>query len=161
MKRGMIRGAIVCLCLGLGLGLSLLGCVTHEAADVSQAPVNIPFTVADDFGQGITIHAVTAQEIGNRVEFRFDYTSDVQRGMSFFDPPAGDIISIQEVLPAGDQSVVILVRTSNLRKVNYITINFYIPAVELTGSIFLDFPVVAALVGGHTTAGESSVSETE
>lgn len=110
---------------------------------VEDAPLtgehNIPFTYADDFGSGLTIHAVRAENTGTTVEFQFDYTSDLERGMSFFDPPEGNTISIQETLPAGTNTVMIAAEVSALQSVSYITVNFYIPDKELTGSIFLDF----------------------
>jgi len=99
----------------------------------------IPFTYASDFGSGITIQRVWAQNTGTNVEFHFDYTSDVDRGMSFFNPPDGDIISIQKDLPAGTNSVLIVASVDALQKVSNITVNFYIPGGELTGAIFLDF----------------------
>jgi hypothetical protein len=109
-------------------------------------PLNIPFIYADDFGSGLTVHAVRAHNTGTNVEFQFDYTSDADRGMSFFDPPDGDTISIQEDLPAGTNSVLIVASVSALQRVSYITVNFYIPGVELTGSIFLDFQEIEKII---------------
>lgn len=152
MRTGTVLFAIVGLCL------SLLCCATPETTDNPEPVLDIPFIVADDFGEGIEIHGVSAQKTRNQVEFRFEYTSDVQRGMSFFDPPAGDTISIQQTLPAGNQSVTIRTSAAKLRTVQNITVNFYIPAVELTGRIYLDSPAVAELTRGSVGTSETPVS---
>jgi hypothetical protein len=110
-----------------------------SSENASPSP-NIDFTYDDDFGSGITIHAVKAQKVGENIEFQFDYTSDVDRGMSFFDPPDGNTISIQENLPSGTNSVWITVPASALQNVSNITINVYIPnGGGLTGSVSLNF----------------------
>ncbi|HEY5731146.1 MAG TPA: hypothetical protein VIS72_13920 [Anaerolineales bacterium] len=117
---------------------------------VEDAPLtgenNIPFTYADDFRSGITIHAVRAKNTGTTIEFQFDYTSDVERGVSFFDPPNGETISIQEILPAGTNTVMIAADISALQSVSSITVNFYIPSKELTGRIFLEFEEIEKIL---------------
>jgi hypothetical protein len=128
-------GAIVLLVLAP----NILGWFRQTIKPTEMPPYNIPFTYSEGFGSGLTLHKVSAQKTGTDVEFRIDYTSDVDRGMSFFDPPAGDIISIQKNLPAGTNSVVIITSISALQKVSNITINFYVPGAELTGHVFLDF----------------------
>jgi hypothetical protein len=91
---------------------------------------SVPFTYSKGFGSGLTIHKIWAQNTGKEIEFRFDYTSDVDRGMSFFNPPEGEILSIQKNLSAGTGSVLIVTSISALQKVSNITVNFYIPASE-------------------------------
>ena len=121
--------------------------VSVASNEGSLSSGNIGFTYADDFGSGITIHSVTAQKAGENIEFQFDYTSDANRGMSFFDPPAGDTISIQESLPVGTNSVSITVPISSLQSASFITVNFYIPnAGGLTGSIFLNYRDIEKLL---------------
>jgi hypothetical protein len=115
----------------------------HQTSNPSETlSYNIPFTYSKGFGSGLTIHKVWAKNIGTDIEFRFNYTSDVDRGMSFFNPPDGDTISIQKNLSAGTGSVLIVTSISVLQKVSNITVNFYIPASELTGHIFLDFQAI-------------------
>jgi len=125
--------------------LGLLAAVVLFTNSHSQQ-IDIPFTSSADFGHGLTIHKVWAQSVGTNVEFHIDYTSDVDRGLSFFDPPNGEILSIQKNLPAGTGSVVVVTSISSLQKVSNLTVNFYIPARELTGRIFLDFPKIKKIL---------------
>lgn len=102
-------------------------------------PLNdIPFIYANDFGSGITIHKIRAQIAGTNVEFQFDYSSDHDKSMSFFNPPAGDIISIQQVFLSGTNSVLFSVSVSALKKVSDITVCFYLPSQNQQDCIFLD-----------------------
>jgi len=119
----------------------------HQISNPSETiSYNIPFTYSKGFGSGLTIHKVWAKNTRTDIEFRFDYTSDVDRGMSFFNPPDADIISIQKNLPAGSGFVLVVSNIGVLQKVSNITVNFYIPASELTGSIFLDSQAIKKIL---------------
>ena len=132
----------------------VIGCSHIQIIPAEDSPagaiVEIPFIVADDwadFCEGLTIHSVTAQKstTGTKVYFVFSYTSDVDRGMSFFDPPAGETIQITESFMAGTDTVTIVAGVSDLHLLSNITVNFYIPAVGV-GAIFLDFSAIEAAI---------------
>ena len=100
---------------------------------------DIPFTLAEGFSKGITINEVQAQIKGTNVEFRIDYACDANRNMSFFNPPNGDIISIQKYLSSGTKNILITVSIEELQKISNITVSFYVPTQNPPDFMFLDF----------------------
>ena len=120
-----------------GLLVLLAGVVWFKNSH--SQPTDIPFDYVVESGGGLTIHKVWAQNTGTNVEFHIDYTSDVDRGLSFFDPPVGKHLSIQKNFPAGTGSVLVVASSSALQKISNLTVNFYIPDKEITGHLFFDF----------------------
>ncbi|MEE8441551.1 MAG: hypothetical protein V3S41_07510, partial [Spirochaetia bacterium] len=146
------------LILGLGLCFTLVTCTTPGADAGLGLASEIPFIVPHDFGTGVTIHRVSAIRTGSNVLFLFDYSSDADRSMPFFDPPGGDLISIRQPLPAGDRTIEVRTTIDALKRVRNITVGFYPLPGNHTGHIFLDFPTIAALVGGSAEAVHSTVT---
>ncbi len=99
-------------CFSVGTVAIITGLVLACSNPFGSVPGQIDFTgdIEDD---DLTANSIRADIDGEIVEFMLDYSSGRDRGFSFFDPPAGEAISIQGPLPERSTSATVTVAVSD------------------------------------------------
>jgi len=120
---------------------------SSEPARESPAgpPVVVRFTTGD-LAADLTVARVTAQPGATTVTFAGEYSSGVDRVLSFFDPPNGSVFKHLRGAPAGSGTTRDTILKTDLKRVCQFTLIFSNPGNVDSSAVFLEFADIAPLL---------------